>query len=203
MLAFAACVQPIAELQLSSVHTLPSSQTGGGAGMQLALVGSHVSWPLHASLSVQTTGVPDTQSPATQVSLPSQRVRLVQSASDRQHIGMEALTQPRIVSQKSSVQSAPSSQTGGVPAMQPTAGSQVSTPSHASWSSQTCGPATHARSVQLIRPEHRSGSSFELRPVEHVSAPLHALLSLQSLSALHVSKELHQIPLHGLYSCPS
>jgi len=57
-------------------------------------MGSQVSTPVHASWSSHVAAVPRMQSPFTQVSAPSQTVLFVQSASERQHIGMKVLWQP-------------------------------------------------------------------------------------------------------------
>src|SRR5262249_50854158 len=85
-------------------------------------------------------------------------------ASLRQQPVIDVWTQPSCVSQVSAVQRAPSSQLSGVPSWQPSTGSQVSTPSHASPSS------------------HCSGVPGTQSPLTHLSSPLHTLLSMQSAS---------------------
>src|SRR5213593_1703813 len=111
--------QPCAGSQVSSVHVLLSSQTGGVPGRHAPVVGSQVSAPLHASWSSHAAIVPCMQSPFTQVSAPSQSVLFWQSASETQHIGMKVLSQPETGLQVSSAQMAPLAQLGGVPATQP------------------------------------------------------------------------------------
>src|SRR5439155_24887494 len=92
--ALGVCTQPTAGSQLSSVQVFASSQTGGVPGRHAPVVGSQVSTPVHASWSSHVAAVPRMQSPFTQVSVPSQTVLFMQSASETQHIGMKVLWQP-------------------------------------------------------------------------------------------------------------
>src|SRR5262249_54561583 len=120
--------------------------------------------PLQALPSSQKSGVPETQSPLTQRSIPLQTSMSWQSASVVQQPLTDVLTQPCSGSHDSVTQAAGfGGQVSGVPTTQPVDGLQVSTPLHTSLSLQRSGtPAAHV-------------------PATHVSAPLQALLSSQSV----------------------
>src|SRR5438477_12303610 len=94
----------------SMAHRTPWSLNGSGwlvlkAGWQ-PRVASQVSTPLQASPSSQKSGVPETQSPLTQRSMPLQTSRSWQSASVVQHPLTDVLTQPCSGSHESVAQAA-------------------------------------------------------------------------------------------------
>src|SRR4029077_9828643 len=109
--------------QVSSVHGLPSSHTGGVPPKQAPVDGSQLSKPLHASPSSHGTIVP-VHTPFTQVS------PLVQALpSSQATVALTKCMQPVGETQLSSVHGFPSSHVGGVPGRQaPVDGSQVSSP---------------------------------------------------------------------------
>src|SRR5689334_11395393 len=126
-------------------------------------VGSHVSTPLQALPSSHVSGVPGTQSPFTQLSVPLQTLLSMQSASLVQQPCTDVCVQPSVLSQASVVQRAPSLHCGAMPATQPVVGSHVSVPSQALPSLQLSGVP---------------GRQFP--PGPQVSTPLQTLLSRQS-----------------------
>src|SRR5690242_10020750 len=139
-----------------------AGRDAAGAGWQ-PRVASQTSCPLQALPSSQKSGVPETQSPLTQRSMPLQTSESWQSASVVQHPLIEVLMQPCSGSHDSATQVAGfGGHVIGVPATHPVEGLQVSTPLHTLLSLQTSGtPGAHV-------------------PATHVSTPLQALLSSQS-----------------------
>jgi hypothetical protein len=120
--------QPLAESQLSSVQALPSSQATLLSAKEHPLAGSQLS-SVHKLPSSQSGGRPPTQVPALQLS------PVVQALPSSQAPATLTLKQPPPRSQLSSVQTLPSSQSGGAPPAQAPA-LQVSTVVQALPSSQ-------------------------------------------------------------------
>ena len=99
--------QPVAELQVSSVHTFPSSQLSAGPPAHTPPL--HASFVVQALPSSQLSAGPPTQPPLLQVSL------VVQAFPSLQGAVLALWTQPVLGLQVSSVQTLPSSQLGARP----------------------------------------------------------------------------------------
>ena len=203
------CMQPVAGSQESSVQTFPSLQFGGGppthapAAQVSAVVqaspssqaaalfactqpvaGSHESL-VQTSPSLQSGGAPPRHAPAEQVSL------VVQALSSSQGAVLLACTHPATGLQESSVQTSPSSQSGGAPPRHAPP-EQVSPVVQASPSSQDAAlsactqpvAGSQESSVQTLPSSQSGGGPPRQMPPEHVSPAVQGSPSSQGAALL-------------------